>query len=851
MMSHLLNTIFHIVLMTSSYAAVVGLVILLLKSVLNNRLDARWHYLIWVVLILKLLVPFGPESSVSIFNAVPEITQPGVPQVNHVMEQQIAIAPADESPQPGEKPIPTRTGTKPLALVAYLLPYIWVTGTILMLLWLGVTYISLYLRLRKSSLTADARISGIFASCQTRMGVKSNLDVVIQNTIAVPSLFGILRPRILLTPAAASLSDQELQYVLLHEMAHYKRKDALANCLLLVLQSIHWFNPVIWYCFRRMRQDMEVATDERVLSVLENTEHRDYGRALLTALEGFTPSNLAPRLLGMVDDQNNMERRLRMIKLADFFQKRRKPVLLVGVVCLVVLGAVLLTSATNKPQPVAGSTLTYDASTLIKYKTDYVGDNSKVVNLIDQLPLASSRKEVSLQTGTAPYGITIHYDFRNAGVDQQRIKRNLRDNAAVMFALIKNVDMITYNAKMPESTGSSTFQCSRIEIQNDFPGDLWGYSKNVGRLDSFLKNLTFKVWVFPKQYTLTMSSTPGIRLLAQYEGQASKVRYSTEHGLLFTSTASGKSGALEVAYGNPVYWSPLEQNGQNTSDPNVEIKVAILDPKGQTLDEKKAFIIYDDRFYTVARSSSIVYGVEPADLNDVVSQAIKGQGMTYLEGETSTEGHIILDTEEQNGTVKVYAIASAGNFGFENGVFTKISGSGAIPTVITLSRKNGEYTLLEYKEPMDGSGYTDSIKKMFPRRFWDRVLSDHGDYAALKKQEENQAREYLKQIGRSATVSADHVEKRLPEINAEASNKLFAEYTKQDAFLNNCPYWIGTRECIENGERIVYETSQSKISDGYDLITFKKTKANGTVLQERRYKIVGSEVRTLLGESAR
>lgn len=64
---------------------------------------------------------------------------------------------------------------------------------------------------------------------------------------------------------------------------------------------------------------------------------------------------------------------------------------------------------------------------------------------------------------------------------------------------------------------------------------------------------------------------------------------------------------------------------------------------------------------------------------------------------------------------------------------------------------------------------------------------------------------------------------------------------KNDSFLNHCPYWIGTKERVENGVRLIYETSQSKSTDGYDVITFKETKSDGTVVEERSYKIVGDE----------
>jgi len=210
--------------------------------------------------------------------------------------------------------------------------------------------------------------------------------------------------------------------------------------------------------------------------------------------------------------------------------------------------------------------------------------------------------------------------------------------------------------------------------------------------------------------------------------------------------------------------------------------------------------------------------------------------------EVAAEGHIILDTEEKDGQVKAYTIASIGWFGLENGIFTTVSGSGAIPTVMTFSQnESGTYVLLQYQEPQDGALYLDSVKKMFPQKLWPEVLTEGKRYPELVRQKEEQAAAYLKSIGREAIVSAGHVEKKLVDINVEASNKLFAELTKNNSFLDNCPYWIGSRETIENGVRYIYETSRSKTGDGYDLVIFQKKKENGSIVTESKYKIVGNQ----------
>jgi len=244
----------------------------------------------------------------------------------------------------------------------------------------------------------------------------------------------------------------------------------------------------------------------------------------------------------------------------------------------------------------------------------------------------------------------------------------------------------------------------------------------------------------------------------------------------------------------------------------------------------------------MSEASPSVNQTHPA-IERAVREAIIGREASYFRGEAATEGHIILDIQEKNGETKVYLMASYGAFGFENGVFTKISGSGAIPTVITLAKsEQGEYSLREYQEPLDGAGYSGSLKKMFPRRLHNRVLKNNdNDYSVLVQQQEEQAAVYLQSIGRDAPVRARHGERKLAQINVEASNKLFAQFTKYNPFLNACPYWLGTREQLEEGVRYIYETAQSKTEDGYELITFTKIKEDGTIVEEAKYKIVGSE----------
>lgn len=853
--------IFHLVLTTSFYAAVVGLVILLLKGILKSKLNPEWHYLIWSILLLKLLIPFGPESAISLFNAVPEIPQRNMTEIAYEMEQQYKASLTAETPLPYVPP--TQQQVRAVKTAAYgenLLPRLWILGVFLMLLWLIFTNASLHRRLHKNSLPADERMLHIFEICKTRMGIDRKITLVLQAVIGTPSLFGVVHPKILLSPAASKLSEKELEYILLHELAHYKRKDILVNYLLLVLQTVHWFNPVMWYCFKRMRQDMEVATDERVLAMLENTEHKEYGKALLAMLETFSSQKLAPRLLGMVDNKRHVERRIMMIKMASFFKGRKRITIMTGVLCMVLLGGSVLTNgmgAAGETKNHGGKTAVlseYDADSLYKHKSRYIGDANNVSNLLEKLPFGNHKSGISLATEKSPYGITINIDLTKADVDLQRMETAFRNNAFILFALIDNVEDVSF-AVAGMMTEEQNYHYSRTDAQKYFTDDLREYGKDVRTFEAFLRSLDYRISVFPEKYTPLMSSTPGIRILAEYPGSAGTVRYSAEKGAFFTwDTTTGRISkavkTLELSYGNPAYWSPLNEEEQRREVGDSRVTVSILDPKGNILDEKQLTIHCDgSMFYTVIPSFNVVIeGPKPAEtpkpkaLEEAVSAAIKSQSRRYASGEVATEGHIILASEEKNKRVIVHTIASYGAFGFENDVFTKVSGSGAIPTVLTFSQNDkGEYSLVEYKEPEDGARNSESIKKMFPGKLQSKALAAHDDYPVLAKQQEAQAAEYLRSIMSMAKVSAEGVERKTPGINVQAKNKLFAEYTKNNGFLNSCPYWIGTREQVEEGVRYIYETSQSKTDDGYDLIIFTKKEKGGATVVEYKYKIVGEE----------
>ena len=194
-------------------------------------------------------------------------------------------------------------------------------------------------------------------------------------------------------------------------------------------------------------------------------------------------------------------------------------------------------------------------------------------------------------------------------------------------------------------------------------------------------------------------------------------------------------------------------------------------------------------------------------LSPLVAKAIiQDNENGYLEGECSAEGHMILGSSISGGKLKVYALTMYGNYGFQNGMFIKVSGSGVIPAVLSFEKDGSDYKLLKIEYPQDGANYTESIKRMFPLKYRSAALRCDSAYSGLLSQERSYAEAYLKSIGRKAAIG----EYRDLEIvlltdlgvSVDVSNELI-----RDERLGEYPYWIGTAEYLESGKRYVRSLS--------------------------------------------
>ena len=337
------------------YGSIAGIVILVIKVLMKNKLNKKYAYLLWMILIIKLVMPFGPESSFSLFNQIPIKINSQVNMNNSSNINEYIIDTDYEghsSKNTSQEAIITQSASiinneSEKSIFINVIPLVWISGAVLTSVSYTVIYLHFMENIRKKENIKYDYLESVLNGCKEKLHIKRKINIVVDDMINSPSLIGIWKIRIIIPNNLTNLSKEELQHIFLHELCHFKSKDTWVDNMLVFLQCIHWFNPIIWYLFKQMRNDMEMACDERVLSVLNEKDHNKYGLTMLTVLEKVNYNKKFALGLNMADDKKTIKKRVELIKNSKHFLKKKKILTITGLICLLVMGGALLTNGNS------------------------------------------------------------------------------------------------------------------------------------------------------------------------------------------------------------------------------------------------------------------------------------------------------------------------------------------------------------------------------------------------------------------------------------------------------------------------------------------------------------------------
>ena len=191
---------------------------------------------------------------------------------------------------------------------------VWFSGTAACLgVWVK-RYMQLSSRVREGKQLVKGREVEILLDLRRRLGIRRKVRLVTSRAFTEPGVWGIRKPVILFPGDMMSdLGDGELEAVMLHELAHIARYDNLVSNAQMIINSLFWFHPVVWWIDRKLLTERERACDDCVMEAVNSS--RDYATGLVKVLQyglGFKiagvscagGSNLNARIRHIVSGHN-------------------------------------------------------------------------------------------------------------------------------------------------------------------------------------------------------------------------------------------------------------------------------------------------------------------------------------------------------------------------------------------------------------------------------------------------------------------------------------------------------------------------------------------------------------------
>jgi beta-lactamase regulating signal transducer with metallopeptidase domain len=185
---------------------------------------------------------------------------------------------------------------------------VWVAGASLILGRLLIGTVMVWCMARRARRITDGKWAGLVELLAPQVGINRPVTLLKSSRVTMPVTCGLMRSAVLLPSDADDWSIARRQVVLLHELAHVKRRDCLTQALAQVACAIYWFNPLIWGAARRLRMERERACDDQVLDA--GTKASDYADHLLDLARSFKSASCSSLAAVAIARRSQLEGRL-------------------------------------------------------------------------------------------------------------------------------------------------------------------------------------------------------------------------------------------------------------------------------------------------------------------------------------------------------------------------------------------------------------------------------------------------------------------------------------------------------------------------------------------------------------
>lgn len=295
-----MTALMKLILSLSLSGSLLILLLLLFRPLYRNRLSKSWQYYIWIVVILRLLLPVTPETSLagSLFSleemrgtdstAAPESPNDQSMTAYNTIKHEAGSSDdlirdattAENSPSASAVSPDKEAYNEDHSQIFF---FLWLTGALLLFVRKLTVYQSFVKYVDAGSRPLeDIGLLENFGHIMEQNRIKGAVDLYVNSLVSSPLLIGFLRPRIILPHT--SLSESDFYYTALHELTHYRRRDMFYKWLSQLTVCLHWFNPCVYLMSREINRLCELSCDERVIATLSDNARKSYGTTLVNAV---------------------------------------------------------------------------------------------------------------------------------------------------------------------------------------------------------------------------------------------------------------------------------------------------------------------------------------------------------------------------------------------------------------------------------------------------------------------------------------------------------------------------------------------------------------------------------------
>ena len=163
--------------------------------------------------------------------------------------------------------------------------------------------------IKNKKIEPNLKILNLFDATKEKLNFKKKVDLICQDGVLAPATIGILKPKVLISREFLNLSEREQECIFLHELMHIKKFDNVKYFFIHIIKNFYWFNPLINFLTRRIKEDIEILTDKLVVKYVEIKEY------LILILKisqfGAASSGAFPAFAA---DKKILERRIKIVK---------------------------------------------------------------------------------------------------------------------------------------------------------------------------------------------------------------------------------------------------------------------------------------------------------------------------------------------------------------------------------------------------------------------------------------------------------------------------------------------------------------------------------------------------------